>query len=85
MPDDRPELRAAPGARPRTFMRKASLAAELDISESSVDDYVRRGLLPPPCRVGGAVLFHWPSVEAHLLAMRAGSVESDPYLAALER
>lgn len=68
------------GPRPSSFMKRATLAAELDMSESTIDTYVQRGLLPKPVRVGGLVLWYWPHVEAALLA--AGSAEhgDDPFM-----
>ena len=40
--------RVISGDRPPSFVSKATLAAELDMSESTVDSYVQRGLLPKP-------------------------------------
>lgn len=46
------------GDRPPSYVSKSTLAAELDMSESTVDSYVQRGLLPKPfngaARFGGA-------------------------------
>ena len=47
--------RAIFGDRPPSFVSKATLAAELDMSESTVDSYVQRGLLPRPIKRGGSV------------------------------
>lgn len=54
------------GNRPPAYPSKATLAAELDISESTVDEWVRRGFLPKPIRRGGSVRWCWAQVEASL-------------------
>jgi predicted DNA-binding transcriptional regulator AlpA len=65
-----------------------SLAAELDISESTVDEMVRRGVLPKPIRLStGCVRWSWIAVEAALASI-AGSAQdgaSDPFLAGVRR
>lgn len=51
------------------YLTKAALAAELMISESTVDDFVRRGLLPPPVRISsGCVRWRWETVDEVLKA-----------------
>lgn len=52
-----------------SYLTKAALAAELMISESAVDDFVRRGLLPPPVRISsGCVRWRWETVDEVLKA-----------------
>lgn len=58
--------RAVYGDRPPAYPSKEELAAELCLSESTVDSYVSRGLLPKPRRIGGSVRWCWAEVEAHL-------------------
>lgn len=74
------------GDRPPSYVSKATLAAEIDISESTVDEYVQRGLLPKPIRIGGSVRWHWPSVEAALLALGGQGQHSgtDPFMAGVK-
>ncbi len=60
-------------------MSKATLAAELDMSESTVDSYVRRGLLPKPIPIGASVRWSWSEVSAALSAQAAGG--DDPFMA----
>jgi predicted DNA-binding transcriptional regulator AlpA len=76
--------RTALGDRPPSYVSKATLAAELDISESAVDDYVRRGLLPKPIQLGGSVRWSWASVLASLQPL-AGSAQplGDPFIIGL--
>lgn len=73
--------RAVHGDRPPAFPSKATLAAELDISESTVDDWVRRGFLPKPIRRAGSVRWCWAQVEASLSP--AQTCEDDPFVAGL--
>ncbi|WFS06238.1 hypothetical protein [Methylobacterium sp. 391_Methyba4] len=52
-----------------SYLTRRALAAELMISESTVDDYVRRGLLPPPIRISpSCVRWRWATVDAILRA-----------------
>ena len=65
------------------YMSKATLATALDISESTVDEMVRRGVLPKPVRLSsGCVRWRWESVDAALASMMPGAegAASDPYL-----
>ena len=73
--------RAILGDRPPAFPSKATLAAELDISESTVDDWVRRGILPKPIRIGSAPRWKWADVDAALSA--SSGTESDPFMEGL--
>lgn len=68
------------GDRPPSYVSRARLAVELDIGESTVDDYVRRGLLPRPVRIGGAVRWSWVQVQMLLEADASSGVAVDPYM-----
>ncbi|ATX66700.1 helix-turn-helix transcriptional regulator [Roseinatronobacter bogoriensis] len=70
------------GHRPPSYVAKATLAAELDISESTVDAWVQRGILPKPVRIGGAVRWNWSQVDAALCAETV-SPEADPFMQGL--
>src|SRR2546421_238087 len=39
--------------RPPAYPSKSSLARELDCAESTIDELVRKGILPPPLRLPG--------------------------------
>lgn len=54
------------GLRPPSYPSKATLAAELDMCESTVDSYVKRGLLPKPLKMEGSIRWCWAEVVAHL-------------------
>lgn len=71
------------GHRPPSFVSKATLAAELDIGESTVDDLVKRGMLPRPIKIGGSVRWCWATVQQSLISMSPGNEASDPFLKAL--
>ena len=72
-----PRSRAIVGDRSPAYPSKATLAAELDMSESTVDVWVQRGLLPKPFKHGGSVRWCWADVVAHLSAQR--DADSDPF------
>ena len=67
------------GHRPPAYPSKATLAAELDISESTVDEWVRRGLLPKPIRRGGSVRWCWAQVEASMMP-QPDAGDDDPFV-----
>lgn len=73
-------------ARPPAYPSKADLAAELSISESTVDEMVKRGVLPGPIRLSpGCVRWCWADVEIALAslkdAQRAPTASAgDPYV-----
>ncbi|WP_370225367.1 MULTISPECIES: helix-turn-helix transcriptional regulator [Alphaproteobacteria] len=66
---------APSGDRPPSYMSKATLAAELDMSETTIDSYVQRGLLPKPLKWGGSVRWCWADVAASLKAADNGGVD----------
>lgn len=54
----------------RSYLSRASLAEELDISESTVDALVRKGVLPKPSRLSsGCVRWSWAAVEAAIASL----------------
>lgn len=67
------------GERPPSYVSKATLAAELDICESTVDNWVERDFLPKPIRIGGAVRWNWADVVAAMSPATQG--EADPFMA----
>lgn len=68
--------------RPASYLSCASLARELDVSETTVHEMVRRGMLPPPVKLSaGCVRWCWSEVQAALGSLSADKVsESDPFL-----
>ncbi|MGB5903483.1 MAG: AlpA family phage regulatory protein [Xanthobacteraceae bacterium] len=71
--------------RPPAFLSCASLARELDISESTVHELVRRGVLPKPIKLSsGCVRWRWAEVEAALISLGSGGslaeTANDPFL-----
>jgi predicted DNA-binding transcriptional regulator AlpA len=74
-----------PDERPPAYPSKSSLARELDCSESTVDELVRKGILPKPRRLtGGCVRWCWAEIERALDSLKETG-ESDPYLAAVSQ
>ena len=65
----------SPGAadRPPAYPSIASLARELDCSETTVRELVDRGILPKPIKLtNGTVRWRWADVEAALTALAPG-------------
>lgn len=69
--------------RPPSFLSRSSLATELDISASTVDEMVRRGVLPKPVKLSsGCVRWSWSAVETALASLASASDDSgDPFMA----
>jgi predicted DNA-binding transcriptional regulator AlpA len=70
--------------RPPAFVSKRTLARELDCAESTVDELVKRGVLPRPFRLSnGCVRWRWADVETAIASLREGTAaaEPDPFLA----
>ena len=64
------------------YLKRETLAKRMNIEPGYVDQLVKRGVIPPPHKVGEALLFSWVEVDN---AIRAGNtVESlnvlDPYM-----
>jgi predicted DNA-binding transcriptional regulator AlpA len=72
--------------RPPAYPSKSSLARELDCAESTIDELVRKGILPPPLRLsGGCVRWCWQEVTTALASLKGTATASDPYLAAVSQ
>jgi len=70
-------------ARPPSFLSCASLARELDISESTVYEWVAKGIIPPPRKMGFSSRWCWQDVQNWLSAApSAGNLpaDADPYM-----
>jgi predicted DNA-binding transcriptional regulator AlpA len=71
--------------RPPAFPSKSSLAQELDCAESTVDELVRRGILPPPIKLtSGCVRWVWDDVVLALTSLKQGT-SGDPYMAGVAK
>ena len=71
--------------RPPAYPSKSSLARELDCAESTIDELVRRGILPKPRRLtGGCVRWSWNEVELALGSLKETG-EGDPYLSGIAK
>ncbi|WP_275789793.1 helix-turn-helix transcriptional regulator [Pararhizobium gei] len=72
-------------ARPSSYLSCASLARELDMSETTVHEMVRRGVLPKPVKLSpGCVRWCWEDVQMALASgasMNTSGAASDPYMA----
>lgn len=64
----------------RAYMSKKTLADHIDRSESTIDDWVRRGIIPQPIRPGGGdPLWRWEDVDLALRSYAPGQGGGDPY------
>lgn len=71
--------------RPPSFLSKATLARELDCAESTIDELVKRGLLPAPLKItSGVVRWRWDDVEKALAAIKGGPLR-DPGFEGVDR
>lgn len=68
--------------RPSSYLSCASLARELDVSETTVHEMVRRGVLPQPVKLSaGCVRWCWAEVQVALGSLSAASdAGNDPFL-----
>ena len=64
-------------AYPPDYVSTRTLAYRLDCSPSTVESYVKRGLLPKPGHLGDLVRWKWKDVEGHVDAILSGR-DSEP-------
>ena len=65
------------------YLTRSTRSHKLDCAESTVDELVKRGVLPKPFRLsGGCVRWRWTDIEVAIGSLReAGAIaEPDPYL-----
>lgn len=73
--------RAASGNRPPSFMSRKELAWELSISESTIDELVRRGVIPHAVKLTpGCVRWSWTAVETALASLAGSPDDGDPFM-----
>lgn len=62
-----------------SYLPKAGLAHELSISETTVDEMVRRGVLPKPIRLSsGCIRWRWETVDMALASMGEAADDAAP-------
>jgi predicted DNA-binding transcriptional regulator AlpA len=67
--------------RPPSFMSRKELAWELSISESTVDELVRRGIIPKAMKLTpGCVRWSWTAVEAALASLADTADDGDQFM-----
>lgn len=63
--------------RPPSYLSKTALAAEICVSESTVDEMVRRGVIPQPIRLSpGCVRWRWETVDMALASLSGAMDDS---------
>lgn len=60
---------------PPPWMDSPTLAAHICVSAATVDNWVRQGILPPPRKRGGKLMWKWAEVDRYLTD---GSVGGSP-------
>ena len=66
---------------PPVYASIDTIAHHLDCSARTVREYVDRGLLPQPIRLGSLVRWRWEDVDAAVQRTKTGAVEvADPIL-----
>jgi predicted DNA-binding transcriptional regulator AlpA len=64
-----------------SFMSRKELAWELCISESTVDELVRRGVIPPAVKLTpGCVRWSWIAVDIALASLAPTADHDDPFM-----
>lgn len=73
------------GNRPPSYMSRKELAWELSIAESTVDELVRRGVIPAATKLTpGCVRWSWTAVENALASLTSSPDDGDPFMAGAE-
>jgi predicted DNA-binding transcriptional regulator AlpA len=64
------------------YLSKASLAEQLDMAESTVDDLVKRGVLPKPIKLSShCVRWSWTAVELAIASLSGTTDDAvDPFI-----
>lgn len=66
---------------PVMLVSRTSLARAMDVSESTVDELVRRGVIPPAMHLTpGCVRWSWTAVETALASLAGTTDDGDPFL-----
>jgi predicted DNA-binding transcriptional regulator AlpA len=73
---------------PAPYPSRRSLAEALDMAESTIDEMVKRGVLPPPIKLStGCVRWCWADIETALASLKDGAKvidgdapSADPYI-----
>jgi hypothetical protein len=66
-------------------MKRETLAKRLNLAPGVIDQLVKRGLLPPPVRLGDAILWRWQTVDDFLMKRQVeGAENDDPYMRGID-
>jgi hypothetical protein len=79
------KVRAKPsvgaGVRPPSYMSRKELAWELSVCETTIDEFVRRSVIPPPIQLStGCVRWSWQAVQERLASVAGAVDDADPYM-----
>lgn len=72
------------------YLDRDGLARELSLKPGTVDQLVKRGLLPAPVMIGEALRWRWEDVDGWITRTRAAGSDrydgaADPYMAGVQR
>jgi predicted DNA-binding transcriptional regulator AlpA len=68
------------------YMSRETLAKQLQIAPAAVDQYVKRGILPPAVPIGEALRWRWDTVDSWLQGRHSvDATTDDPYIAGAKR
>ncbi len=68
------------------YLKRETLAKRLNLAPGAIDQLIKRGLLPPPIKLGEAILWRWEDVDSWLQRSQNRETDSnDPYLAGVSR
>ena len=57
---------------PPPWMDRDTLSAHISVSRATVDNWVAQGVLPPPRKRGGRLMWKWSEVDEKLTLGEAG-------------
>jgi predicted DNA-binding transcriptional regulator AlpA len=74
---------------PPSYVSRSTLAHELDVAESTIDELVKRGALPKPFHLSsGCVRWRWHDIELAITSLKNSppdSAQADPYLEGIRK
>jgi predicted DNA-binding transcriptional regulator AlpA len=62
---------------PPPFQDLQTLSEHISTGESTIENWVKQGMFPPPKKIGGKRLWRWKDVERHLAIENEGVKSPD--------
>ena len=73
----------ASGSRPPAWVDMATLCDEICVHPNTVDNWVRKGILPPPVKRGAKLMWRWSEID-RFLAHGPGDADAAAVLQRIE-